>query len=54
MMMMSEFRRAVFRLTFDLQCVTLRFFSVSSEANDLALRLARAHTGHKDVIALEG
>ena len=25
-----------------------------SEANDLALRLARAHTGHKDVIVLDG
>ncbi|KAG9508770.1 Ethanolamine-phosphate phospho-lyase, partial [Fragariocoptes setiger] len=25
-----------------------------SEANDLAMRLARAHTGHKDIICLEG
>ncbi|CAL1268108.1 unnamed protein product [Larinioides sclopetarius] len=30
------------------------FVNSGSEANDLALRLARAHTGHEDVIVLEG
>jgi 4-aminobutyrate aminotransferase-like enzyme/Ser/Thr protein kinase RdoA (MazF antagonist) len=30
------------------------FVSSGSEANELALRLARAHTGHHDVIVLEG
>ncbi|MEM7477462.1 MAG: aminotransferase class III-fold pyridoxal phosphate-dependent enzyme, partial [Planctomycetota bacterium] len=30
------------------------FLSSASEANELALRLARAHTGRKDVIVLEG
>ncbi|XP_015929901.1 ethanolamine-phosphate phospho-lyase isoform X2 [Parasteatoda tepidariorum] len=30
------------------------FVNSGSEANDLALRLARAHTGHEDVIVLDG
>ncbi|GFS39297.1 ethanolamine-phosphate phospho-lyase [Trichonephila inaurata madagascariensis] len=30
------------------------FVNSGSEANDLALRLARAHTGHEDVIVLNG
>ena len=30
--------------------VIIEIFLCSSEANDLALRLARAHTGHQDVI----
>ncbi|KFM69294.1 Alanine--glyoxylate aminotransferase 2-like 1, partial [Stegodyphus mimosarum] len=30
------------------------FVNSGSEANDIALRLARAHTGHEDVIVLDG
>ncbi|XP_054717656.1 ethanolamine-phosphate phospho-lyase-like isoform X2 [Uloborus diversus] len=30
------------------------FVNSGSEANDLALRMARAHTGHEDVIVLDG
>ncbi len=31
----------------------MRLLNSGSEANELALRLARAHTGHEDVIVLE-
>ena len=30
------------------------FVNSGSEANDLALRLARCHTGHKDIISIDG
>jgi len=44
------------RLTsyFPSQLSVCYFVNSGSEANDLALRLARAHTGNKDVICLDG
>lgn len=44
------------RLTsyFPSQLSVCYFVNSGSEANDLAIRLARAYTGHKDVICLDG
>lgn len=40
--------------TFPAKLSVCFFVNSGSEANDLALRMARAHTGHEDVIVLDG
>ena len=51
--MFSLLARSRLLKTFPEELTRVYFVNSGSEANDLALRMARAHTGNEDIITLD-